>query len=108
MRERQGLSANAAARQANISSQRWRQIELGRELRGGYEIPAKPTRRTVIAMAKVLGWPLDQALLSAGFSPTEPESAEEESLDLPAEDWQRLTSAQRKALRLLISTMITP
>jgi transcriptional regulator with XRE-family HTH domain len=68
-REDLGLSQAKAARIANVSVARWRQIEQGYEKRGPIRIPANPSRDTVKKFATALKWSKNQALILAGFEP---------------------------------------
>lgn len=107
LREARGLSANAAGKRAGITGQWWRLIEQGHELRGGREIPVKPSRKTVIAMASALEWNAAEALALAGFDPAiDPESDVVTIRELPMDDWRRLTDGQRDILCALVKSMV--
>lgn len=66
-REARGLSKREAARRANISEGRWRQIVAGYQRAGGVEVPANPRAETVINMANAVGVDVRKALDAAGL-----------------------------------------
>ena len=68
-----GFSVKKAARLTGgrVSDARWTHLEAGFQRVGGHRIVTRPTPRTVIAMAQVLGWPVADALAMAGFDPAE-------------------------------------
>jgi len=112
LRTEAGLSANAAAARSGrgISAQRWRSIERGYEVRGGIHITANPTRDTVAAIARVLGWDLGEALGLAGLGPaTDRDTAVgPDPWDTVDAAWPRLTAAQRVAVAGVASSMAYP
>lgn len=62
------ISAREAARRADISPTRWRQIVTGLQVKRGQAVPVNPAPRTVVAMAlAVLVDPAD-ALAAAGLT----------------------------------------
>ncbi|MGV9679229.1 helix-turn-helix domain-containing protein [Nocardia sp. NPDC003482] len=68
-RERSGLSKRAAARRANISEGRWRQLESGYEEAHGHRTPSHPTRATLVRIAEAVSVPPADLLRAAGFAP---------------------------------------
>jgi hypothetical protein len=74
---RGSTSKRAAARAAEISEGRWRQVVTGvQKAGGGIEIPVNPRRETVKAMAVAVGADVERALTLAGFEPTAAELAD--------------------------------
>lgn len=70
-RENAHLSVRRAAEKAGMSEGRWRQLELGYQSVAGTQIPARPSARTVRAMARVLDLDQRQMLELAGLPPEE-------------------------------------
>lgn len=77
-----GLGVREAARRAGISEGRWRQLESGVQKIGGREIPIKTRPATAAAVAKVVGWEVDDAVRTAGFDPSENRPVREPVLTL--------------------------
>lgn len=68
-RARKNLAKREAARRAGISEGRWRQVVTGVQKAGpGKTIPVRYRANTVVAMARAVEVPVDQALHAAGFS----------------------------------------
>jgi len=67
-----GRSIRAAARVANLSEARWRQLEAGYELRDGHQLPARPKPATVVQAADAVGVDADAALKAAGLDDVDP------------------------------------
>jgi hypothetical protein len=80
---RGSMSTRAAAKLAGLSEGRWRQLEDGYQKLGGYVVPARPTRRTVIGIADAFGIPRAELLLLAGI---EPQPADETVADVVEAD----------------------
>jgi hypothetical protein len=72
-RVRAGLSVRAAARRTNgqVSDGRWYQLESGYQKIRGQEITISTTAPTVAAVAKAVGWDIQEALRVAGFDPAD-------------------------------------
>lgn len=69
-RERLGLAKRAAAKRANYSEARWRQIVTGvQKLGDGHEVPVRPTRKALRAMSAAVDADVNQVLIAAGFEP---------------------------------------
>lgn len=110
-REAAELNYRQAAAQADISDQRWRNLERGYEMRAGQQLAANPSRATVIAMAHAQGWETSKALAAAGFEP-----ATEQELAPPSADplariqavWSKLPVHQRELIALLVESMANP
>lgn len=65
-REAAGLSVRAAARAADISETRWRQIEAGYQRIGDAQVPVRPSVKTLAAMAVAVGESGQRWLVLAG------------------------------------------
>lgn len=64
------MSIREAARRADLSESRWRQVEAGvQKMAGGVEVPVHPRAETVAAMAKAISADVRQALELAGHDP---------------------------------------
>ena len=92
-REELGLTYEEAGRRAGISGQRWRNIEIGYELKSGNRIPANPRRSNLIKMARAVEIPVQHALQLAGLEALKP--IEE----------RRVSQQPRRDLKLLIDSM---
>lgn len=111
-----GYKIRYAARLADISVQRWSQLELGYERRTKDTkiVAANPSRATVRRVAHVLNWPLNEAYAAAGmhFDPDEsPPPAEEHDRDRGTtflELLRGLAPAQQDGLVTLMRTMQPP
>jgi transcriptional regulator with XRE-family HTH domain len=75
-REGLGLSVREAAKRAQISEGRWRQVAKGAQRIGDQDIPVNPRRGTVISMARAVGVAENEALHAAGFDAAEHELLE--------------------------------
>lgn len=62
------ISAREAARRADISPTRWRQVVTGSQVKGGRAVPVNPTARTVVAMALAVLADPATALQAAGYA----------------------------------------
>ena len=72
-------SARAAAKAADISEGRWRQIVTGVQKAGnGITVPVNPRDTTLIAMATAVGADVEAVLRAAGYAPDEISSAMQE------------------------------
>ncbi len=83
-RESLRISKREAARRADISEGRWRQITIGHQKAGDVTIPVNPRRNTVTAMARAVGVDPAKAQLAAGMepdSPEEPKTGDQPPLD---------------------------
>ena len=64
------MSVREAARRADISEGRWRQVELGfQRMAGGIEVPVHPRPETAAAMARAVGGDVAEALRLTGHDP---------------------------------------
>lgn len=63
------MSKREAAKRADISESRWRQLELGYESVRGNEYPVKTTPETVVNIARALALDPGEMLELAGFDP---------------------------------------
>lgn len=71
LRDQRGrMSIREAARRADISESRWRQIEAGvQKMAGGLEVPVHPRPETLAAMCRAITADTRQALELAGHNP---------------------------------------
>lgn len=71
LREQRGrMAIREAARRADISESRWRQVEAGvQKMAGGIEVPVHPRPETVIAMCRAISADPRQGLELAGHNP---------------------------------------
>lgn len=73
LRDQRGkMSIREAARRADISESRWRQVEAGfQRMAGGIEVPVHPRAETVVAMCKAISAEPRRGLELAGHNPTQ-------------------------------------
>lgn len=102
LREQRGkMSIREAARRADISESRWRQVEAGyQRMAGGIEVPVHPRAETVAAMCRAISADVTRGLELAGHNPDqyawllEPQLADESSREwftsLPREDREQV------------------
>ena len=102
LREQRGkMSIREAARRADISESRWRQVEAGyQRMAGGIEVPVHPRAETVSAMCRAISADVMRGLELAGHNPdqyawlTEPQLADESSREwftnLPREEREQV------------------
>lgn len=108
LRDQRGkMSIRAAARRADISESRWRQVEAGyQQMAGDVRVPVHPRPETVAAMCKAISADVQRGLELAGHDPThypwllDAAMPTEESLawftDLPRDEREQvLTELQR-------------
>lgn len=71
LREQRGkMSIREAARRADISESRWRQVEAGvQKMAGGIEVPVHPRAETVAAMCEAISADVRRGLELAGHNP---------------------------------------
>lgn len=71
MREQRGkMSIREAARRADISESRWRQVEAGyQRMAGGIDVPVHPRAETVAAMCRAISADVVRGLELAGHNP---------------------------------------
>lgn len=71
LREQRGkMSIREAARRADISESRWRQVEAGyQRMAGGIEVPVHPRAETVAAMCRAISADVTRGLELAGHNP---------------------------------------
>jgi hypothetical protein len=70
--QRGRMSIREAARRANISESRWRQVEAGvQKLAGGIEVPVHPRAETVAGMCEAVSADVRTGLELAGHDPEE-------------------------------------
>jgi hypothetical protein len=85
------MAIREAARRADISESRWRQVEAGvQKMAGGIEVPVHPRAETVAAMARAISADPRRALELAGHNPDQYAWLLEQATDLQAEhsrDW---------------------
>lgn len=68
--QRGKMSIREAARRADISESRWRQVEAGfQKMAGGIEVPVHPRAETVAAMCKAISADVREGLQLAGHNP---------------------------------------
>lgn len=68
--QRGKMSIREAARRANISESRWRQVEAGHQrMAGGIEVPVHPRAETVAAMCKAISADAREGLRLSGHNP---------------------------------------
>lgn len=64
------MSIREAARRADISESRWRQVEAGyQRMAGGIEVPVHPRPETVAAMCRAVSASVEEGLRLAGHDP---------------------------------------
>lgn len=84
------MSVREAARRADISESRWRQVELGyQQVTKEVSAPVNPKAETLAAMVRAIGADLTKALELAGLNPDlYPNLVEQaEAEDFNAVDW---------------------
>lgn len=83
LREQRGrMSIREAARRADISESRWRQVEAGvQKMAGGIEVPVHPRAETVIAMCRAISADPRKGLELAGHNPDQYQWALEPAMD---------------------------
>ena len=64
------ISGREAARRANITEARWRQVVTGVQSRAGVRVPVRPKAITVVAMALAVQIDPAEALAAAGMART--------------------------------------
>ena len=71
LREQRGrMAIREAARRADISESRWRQVEAGvQKMAGGIEVPVHPRAETVAAMCRAISADIRHGLELAGHNP---------------------------------------
>lgn len=71
LRDQRGrMSIREAARRADISESRWRQVEAGyQRMAGGIEVPVHPRAETVAAMCRAISADVSRGLELAGHNP---------------------------------------
>lgn len=111
LREAAGLNVRQAAARADLSGQRWRNLERGYEVREDKQISANPSRATVIAIARALGDPISDALAVSGFKP----ATDTELAPTPTDPLTRIGTAlpkipphQRELLATLAESLAHP
>lgn len=68
--QRGKMSIREAARRADISESRWRQIEAGfQRMSGGIEVPVHPRAETLAAMCRAISADVARGLELAGHNP---------------------------------------
>lgn len=68
-KHRGNMTVAEAARRADISESRWRQIELGHQkMGGGLTVPAVPRAETAAAMCRAVGADVKEGLELAGYN----------------------------------------
>ena len=102
LREQRGkMSIREAARRADISESRWRQVEAGyQRMAGGIEVPVHPRAETVAAMCRAISADVIRGLELAGHNPDqyawllEPQLADDSSREwftgLPREEREQV------------------
>lgn len=64
------MSIREAARRADISESRWRQVEAGvQKMAGGVEVPVHPRAETIVAMCRAISADVSRGLELAGHDP---------------------------------------
>jgi hypothetical protein len=73
LREQRGkMAIREAARRADISESRWRQVEAGvQKMAGGIEVPVHPRPETVAAMCNAISADVRHGLELAGHNPAQ-------------------------------------
>lgn len=111
-RERLGLTKRAAAKRADYSESRWRQIVTGvQKMGGGVEVPARPTPKTLRAMSAAVDADVNQVLIAAGFEPvgeTAPENVRRAELRAAIVNSDEPTYLKRAMLAMLDDDQPTP
>jgi transcriptional regulator with XRE-family HTH domain len=71
LREQRGkMSIREAARRADISESRWRQVELGYQtMGGGIKVPVQPRAETLAQMCKAIAGDVRRGLELGGYNP---------------------------------------
>lgn len=104
-RERLGISGREAARRANITEARWRQVVTGVQTRGGERIAVRPRALTVVAMATAVGVEPTEALAAAGHDarPERVAALVGEIQRVPASDEQQVAAEVERIMALNMS-----
>lgn len=64
------MAIREAARRADISESRWRQVEAGvQKMAGGIEVPVHPRAETIAAMCRAISADVERGLQLAGHDP---------------------------------------
>lgn len=73
LRDQRGrMAIREAARRADISESRWRQVEAGvQKMAGGIEVPVHPRAETIAAMCRAISADVRQGLELAGHNPAQ-------------------------------------
>lgn len=70
--ERGAMSIRAAAKRAELSESRWRQVEAGvQKMAGGIQVPVHPRAETIAAMCRAIGADVARGLELAGHDPAD-------------------------------------
>jgi len=106
LREQRGrMAIREAARRADISESRWRQVEAGfQRMAGGIEVPVHPRPETVAAMCRAISADVRKGLELAGHQPDQyrwllEDAATEQLHDNDRADWfARLPREERESI----------
>lgn len=106
LRDQRGkMSIREAARRADISESRWRQVEAGvQRMAGGIEVPVHPRPETVVAMCKAISADPRRGLELAGHNVAQygwllEDAGTERLEDADRVDWfARLPRDEREAI----------
>ena len=101
LKEQRGrMSIREAARRADISESRWRQVEAGvQRMAGGIEVPVHPRPETVAAMCRAISADVQKGLELAGHNPTQYQwllDPSSELADKADRDWFTALSRQER------------
>ena len=104
-RERLGISGREAARRANITEARWRQVVTGVQTRGGQRIAVNPRALTIVAMAMAVEVEPAEALAVAGHDarPERVTALIGETQRIPASDEQQVAAEVERIMALNMS-----
>lgn len=85
--QRGKMAIREAARRADISESRWRQVEAGvQKMAGGIEVPVHPRAETLANMSRAISADVRTALELAGHNPDQYQWLLEPSAELGADD----------------------
>lgn len=98
LREQRGkMSIREAARRAEISESRWRQVEAGHQkMAGGIEVPVHPRAETVAAMCRAISADVRRGLELAGHNPDQYQWLLEPAHDLAGDSREWFTTLPRE------------
>lgn len=105
------MSMREAAREAGFSVTTWQQLEHGYKTVSGITVPVNPRASLIVAASRVVGLDPAEALRTAGHDPAghfNPEESVPATVSQRAmlDTFARLTQKQRRAVYLLLNSML--